>query len=88
MRTTITSVDTPCSAATVNSGTRAIHGPICGISSPSATITDSSSGYGSPISSSAANVRPPTITITISFARTYSPSRRHISSSTVRVCCR
>ena len=42
--TTATSVCQPSSAAMPNSGTRAIHGPTCGIASPRATMPASSSG--------------------------------------------
>ncbi len=42
--TVSSSVTPPSSAATANSGMRAIHGPTCGISSPNATTTASSSG--------------------------------------------
>ena len=59
----------PWNAATTSNGTRAIHTPILGMSSPKATITESGTANGTPSRRSATYMSAPTHTITITFAR-------------------
>src|SRR5918994_865459 len=66
------------SAAIARSGMRASQLPTRGISSPKATITESGTAKGTPITISETYVSAPTIAITMTFARRYPPIRSQV----------